>query len=137
MLNINRLEKSAIPWEDLFHEWVSSMSLVFLPGAPNLFFSNRAKEEVAMNDPNLKLREFVYLKDSNTNTWQDMVRQNPDFDADPNLYKVHHESQVFPFVVSLATGLFHLMSGLLSLPFRMTHHERNDLHMERHLPAGR
>ena len=97
----------------------------------------RTKREVTMDDPNLKLRDPMCLNKSDVKTWQDTVRQNPDLDVDPCLYKVHHESLVFPLVAGLAGGLFRLLLGLLSLPVRLMHRERGDLPLERHLPAGR
>ena len=137
MLTINHFRKNANVWEDLFREWVSSMSLVCLPRAPELSNSNKAREEVAMYDPNLKLREHAHMKNSDQTTWPDMVRQNRDVDVDDRLYHVHHENSTFSLVTSLVSGLLRLLLGLLHLPARMVQREPDVLPLERHLPAGR
>jgi hypothetical protein len=137
MLTINHFRKSANPWEDLFREWVSSMSLACLPRAPELSNLNKAKEEVAMYDPNLKLRERTYMKNSDPTAWPDMVRQNRDSDVDLRLYKVHHENLMVSLAASLAGGLLRLLSNLLHVPARLMRQERGNLPMERHSPVDR
>ena len=90
-----------------------------------------------MYDPNTHLRERTFLDDPAPTTWQDVARQCRDYDVDPCLYKVHHESLVFSLVAGLTMGFFRLLSGLLSVPARLMHHKRDDLPLEHHLPASR
>jgi hypothetical protein len=129
MIKINHIKNGVMPLNTAF-------IAVSPPHQTDLTNSWRTKREVTMYDPNLKLREHAYMKNSDLTTWPDMVRQNRDADVDPRLYKVHHESLVFPLVAGLAGGLLRLLRGLLSLPGRLMRHKQNKLPMERHLPAG-
>jgi hypothetical protein len=89
-----------------------------------------------MYDPNLKLRESTYMKNSNPTTWPDVVRQNRDLDVDLRLYKVHHESWLSVLAGVLAKGLGLFLSSLLRLPFRNTRHEARGL-TQKQFPVDR
>jgi len=137
MNTISGVKDEVMSLNNLFIALVSSPLQTELTIAPDLTNIWRTKREVTMYDPNLKLGELRYLNDSNVKTWQDAVRQNRDADVDPRLYKVHHENLLFSLVASLASGLLHLLMSLLSLPVRLMRHKRDDLPLERHLPASR
>jgi hypothetical protein len=90
-----------------------------------------------MYDPNLKLRESTYMKNSNPTTWPDVVRQNCDSDVDLRLYKVHHENLVVSLVAGMVRGLLRMLSSLLHVPAILMHQERGKLPMKRHSPVNR
>lgn len=119
-----------------FHDLVSFETFIHLPRVPELSNLNITKEEVPMYDPNLKLRERTYTKNSNPTTWPDVVRQNRDSDVDLRLYKVHHENGLSLLAGGVAKGLGHFLSSLLHWLARQSRHEARGM-TQKHFPVDR